>query len=104
MPIGEIWVFDVVAVINIVVLVTTLVLEAWAFLHCALHRGDAFTAVGTLPKGTWLAILGGTILLALVFYQFGLIFTLIAATAALIYLLDIRPGIREVMEGSGPQW
>ena len=47
--------------LSLIVLLACLVIEVWALIHCALQRADAFTAVGTLTKGLWLALLGGTI-------------------------------------------
>jgi len=95
------WAVQVVAGINFVILIVSLGLEAWAFVHCALQRPDAFNAVGTLSKGLWLALIGGTVLLSLVFFALGPLFTLIALTAALVYLLDVRPAIREITNGGG---
>ncbi len=95
------WAFDLVSGINWVILFVSLGLEAWAFVHCAIQRQDAFGAVGTLSKGLWLALIGGTLLLSLVFFQIMPLFTLIALTAALVYLLDIRPAIREITNGGG---
>jgi hypothetical protein len=95
------WAYQVVYVIELVILFISLGLEAWAFVHCALQRPDAFNAVGTLSKGLWLALIGGTLLLSLVFFAIMPLFTLIALTASLVYLLDIRPAIREITDGGG---
>jgi hypothetical protein len=95
------WAAQVVAGINLVILIVSLGLEAWAFVHCAVQRPDAFNAVGTLSKGLWLALIGGTLLLSMVFFAILPLFTLIALTAALVYLLDIRPAIREITNGGG---
>lgn len=96
-------VLNIIAVINIVIFVVSIVVELWALIHCALQRNDAFNAIGTLSKGMWLAILGGTILLSfiLAFSMFGQMFVLLALTAALVYLLDIRPAIRDITSGGG---
>ena len=101
MDLAVIWVNPVVSGINLAVLVVILAVEAWAFLHCALQRADAFPAIGTLSKPLWLAIIGGTVLLTMIFYSFGTLFTLIAVTPALVYLLDVRPAIREITNGGG---
>jgi hypothetical protein len=98
---AAVWVDDVTGGINLLILVVSLALEGWAFVHCALQRPDAFPAVGTLAKGLWMAIIGGTVLASLVFYGLGMLFTLIAVIAALIYLLDVRPAIREITNGGG---
>jgi len=97
------WVFVVVAGINLVLLAVSLVVEGWALIHCALQRVDAFAAVGTLSKPVWLLLLGGTLLLTVLVSCGaggpGSLLALIALTAALVYLLDIRPAIREISGG-----
>ncbi|CAM3326135.1 DUF2516 family protein [Stackebrandtia soli] len=68
-----------------------------ALLHCALQRPDAFPAAGPLTKGTWLLLLGGTLLLSTLGVFGGGAFSLfgiIGLIASLVYLLDIRPALR----------
>jgi hypothetical protein len=102
MPLDVNWALQVEQTINLIIFIVSLGVEAWAFVHCALQRPDAFNAVGTLSKGIWLAVIGGTVLLAMVFFSLGMqLFTLIAVTAALVYLLDVRPAIREITDGGG---
>ena len=43
--------------LNVALDLIAIVVEAWALIHCALQRSDAFTALGTLAKGGWLVIL-----------------------------------------------
>ena len=64
---------------------------------------DAFPAIGTIPKGAWLAILGVCLLLTLLGFGGGAIsiFGLIGIAAALIYLLDVRAGLRDLTDGKG---
>ncbi|GAA3395378.1 DUF2516 family protein [Cryptosporangium minutisporangium] len=97
------WVGQVIGIINVVVLVVSLGLEAWAFVHALLQKAEAFPAVETLQKGVWLALIGGTMLASLLFYAFGMLFAMIALIAALVYLLDVRPRIREI-SGGGSRW
>jgi hypothetical protein len=101
MPQSTNWAIAIVDAISLIIFIVSLAVEAWAFVHCALQRPDAFNAVGTLSKGLWLALIGGTVLLSMVFYTLGPLFTLIAVTAALVYLLDVRPAIREITNGGG---
>lgn len=65
----------------------------YAFVHAAMQRPDAYTAVDKLTKPVWLVILGISGLLALVL---GIMGTAIAAVAAGVYLVDVRPKILEV--------
>jgi hypothetical protein len=97
------WVGDVTYGINIVVLVVSLGLEGWAFFHALLQKAEAFPAVETLQKGVWLALIGGTVLASILFFAFKMIFAMIALIAALVYLLDVRPRIREISNG-GSRW
>ncbi|WP_101950414.1 DUF2516 family protein [Mycobacterium sp. 3519A] len=79
----------VLAVVQIAVLVTTV----YAFVHAALQRPDAYTAADKLTKPVWLVILGVGVLLALVL---GITGVAIAAVAAGVYLVDVRPKILEI--------
>jgi Protein of unknown function (DUF2516) len=78
-----------------------IVIEAWALIHCALQRPDAFTALGTLAKGGWLVILGLALLITLFFGVLGGVFLLglIGLGFAGFYLLQVRSGFRELREG-----
>lgn len=97
------WVYDVTAYINWAILLLTLVLAFGAFVHCLLQRADAFPAIGTLSKPAWLGLIGVTFLLALLLQSGGVgLFSLIAAGVALVYLLDVRPALRDVSDGRGP--
>jgi hypothetical protein len=94
------WHLEVYAAINALVTLTTLVVGVFAFIHCATQRSDAFPAIGTLQKGAWLAIIGASTVMALITFGF-LLFNLIALAAAALYLLDVRPGLRDITNGHG---
>jgi O-antigen/teichoic acid export membrane protein len=79
----------VLTVLQIAVVVTTV----YAFVHAALQRPDAYTAADKLTKPVWLVILGVGVLLALVL---GITGVAIAAVAAGVYLVDVRPKILEI--------
>ncbi|MEV6600640.1 DUF2516 family protein [Actinoplanes sp. NPDC051346] len=89
--------------INFMIMILSLVVQAVAFIHCVTQRGDGFQAIGTLPKGAWLAILAVCIVLTLLSGASGStgLFSLIGIAAALIYLLDVRPGLRDLSDGKG---
>ncbi|AGL21251.1 DUF2516 family protein [Actinoplanes sp. N902-109] len=91
---------DVRYYINVLVVIGSMVVQAVAFIHCVTQRGDGFQAIGTLPKGAWLAILAVCMVLTLLGGATG-IFGLIGVAAALIYLLDVRPGLRDLSDGKG---
>jgi hypothetical protein len=93
----------VVSAIQLVLTIFALIVEGIAFVHCLTQRSDAFPAIGTLPKGAWLAILGVCLLLTLTGIGGGVIgiFGLIGIAAGLIYLLDVRAGLRDLTDGKG---
>ncbi|NJC69293.1 DUF2516 family protein [Planosporangium thailandense] len=91
---------SIIAWLDLLLLILALLVEVGAFGHCLLQRPDAFSAIGTLPKGAWLAMLGGSVLVTLLLgptYILGLV----AITIGLVYLLDVRPAIRDVVDGRG---
>ncbi len=65
----------------------------YAFVHAALQRPDAYTAADKLTKPVWLVILAVGGLLCLVWSVMG---PSIAAVAAGVYLVDVRPKLLEV--------
>ncbi|HEX8629470.1 MAG TPA: DUF2516 family protein [Catenuloplanes sp.] len=92
---------DVEYILHLVILVFSLVVQGIAFVHCLTQRSDAFPAIGTLPKGAWLAILGVSLLLTLILRDAISIFGLIGIAAGAIYLLDVRVGLRDLSDGKG---
>ena len=92
---------DVQYIIDRVLLVFALVVQGVALVHCITQRSDAFPAIGTLPKGAWIAILGVCLLLTLLGFGPLSIFGLIGISAALVYLLDVRVGLRDLSDGKG---
>ncbi|KAB1915411.1 MULTISPECIES: DUF2516 family protein [unclassified Micromonospora] len=96
---------DVRLVIELILLVFALVIEAVSLVHAITQRSDAFAAIGTLPKGGWIAILAVCMVLTLLGVGGGVlsIFGLIGIAAALIYLLDVRVGLRD-LHGGGGSW
>lgn len=79
----------VLFVVQLAVLLTVV----YAFVHAAMQRPDAYTAADKLTKPVWLVILGVGALLALVL---GITGVAIAAVAAGVYLVDVRPRILEI--------
>jgi hypothetical protein len=90
-------------------LIVTVIAEALAFAHCVTRRADAFPVVGRLTKGSWVLMTLGALIFTLLtsvsfLYGGGVITSIlavIAITVALVYLLDVRPAIREATEGRG---
>ncbi len=83
--------YTVLAVLQVAVLVTAV----YAFVHAAMQRPDAYTAAEKLTKPVWLIILG--VAVALTTILFGNVFiAAVAAGAAGIYLVDVRPKLLEI--------
>lgn len=96
---APLFVDDVRGSINYALLVVALIIEAFAFINCLTQRSDAFGAIGTLSKGLWLAMTGGALLVTvLTQYAVGLL-GFIAVTIAAVYLLDVRPALRDAADG-----
>ncbi len=90
--------FEIRGVISQIIGYGAALLSLIACIHCAVQKPEAFSAVGTLSKGTWLGILVVSLVLALLFGGYARLnlFALIAIAAALVYLLDVRNGIKDI--------
>lgn len=102
---GQPWVWTVMGWINGALLVLILVIEIVAFVNCLTQRAEAFPVVGSISKGGWLAITGGAVFFTVVLSPLlggaiGII-GMIAVAAALVYLLDVRPALRDAVDGHG---
>ncbi|WP_320069501.1 DUF2516 family protein [Micromonospora sp. RTGN7] len=100
---APIFAFEIQYWITMLLLVFALVIEGVALVHAITQRGDGFAAIGTLPKGGWIAILAACLVLT-VLTSATYIFGLIGIAAALIYLLDVRVGLRDLRDGRGSSW
>ncbi|MGV9216011.1 DUF2516 family protein [Micromonospora sp. RB23] len=98
---APIFAFEVRYVIELILLVFALIIQGVALVHAITQRSDAFAAIGTLPKGGWIAILAVCLVLILLSRGPISLFGLIGIAAALIYLLDVRVGLRELNDGKG---
>ncbi|GAA5177792.1 DUF2516 family protein [Rugosimonospora acidiphila] len=81
--------------------VVSLIVELFAFVNCLTQRTDAFLVVGRIPKGGWLAMTGGAVLVTLLFGSVRNFLGLIAVTVSLVYVLDLRPALRDAVDGQG---
>ena len=74
-------------------------LKLFALVDACIRPTAAFPAAGKLTKIAWIAILAAAVLLggASVLGLFGLIGTV----AAIVYLVDVRPAVRELRGGGG---
>jgi hypothetical protein len=82
-----------VGTVLFVLWVVVFAVTAYSFVHAAMQRSDAYTATGKLTKPVWLVILGASALLSWPLGVFGIA---IAASAAGVYLVDVRPKLLDV--------
>lgn len=71
-------------------------LSAWALVDAALRPTGAFIAAGKQTKGRWLALLGGSTAVSFIALPpMGALrfLALLAAVAAVVYLVDVRPAV-----------
>ena len=78
-----------------------LLLVGWALIDAATRPAAAFVAAGKQTKQIWLAILGVSLLLVLFGAGFLGFFGFLIAVAAIVYLVDVRPAVRDMRPG-GP--
>ena len=84
---------SVIAYLGIAAALTAL----YAFVHAAMQRPDAYTAAEKLTKPVWLVILGVAVALTSILgFVFGVLGMVIAACAAGVYLVDVRPKLLEI--------
>lgn len=84
---------QLVGTVLFVLTIGVLAMTIYAFVHAAMQRPDAYTAADKLTKPVWLLILGVAALLAWVLDITG---PAIAAVAAGVYIVDVRPKLLEV--------
>lgn len=86
-----------VTIVMFVLQIAVALTAVYAFVHAALQRPDAYTAADKLTKPVWLVILGLAVLLtSLLSFVFGVLGMAIAACAAGVYLVDVRPKLLEI--------
>lgn len=80
-----------------------LALALWAFVDALARPAAAFVAAGKLTKPGWLAI---TAIATLLLYFMGPMsfLGLPAVVAAVVYLVDVRPAVRELRRGNNNSW
>jgi pyrroline-5-carboxylate reductase len=95
---------NVVAVITRILQVVGAGTALYALVHSVSQRADAFTAAGKLSKPAWVGINAAALLVTVLSgVGPGSILGIIAVTAVLVYIVDVRPAVREV-SGGGSSW
>ena len=83
--------------------VGTLVLQLWALIDAVIRPTPAYVAAGKLTKPAWLALTGASVFTALLFPLLSM-FRLAGLVASIVYLVDVRPAIRESQGGGTSRW
>ena len=84
-------------IVNKAFAVAVLVMSAWALLTALQATDYAFTSAGKRTKGFWVAVTAGcTVVSALILLTpfNSLLFQLIVAVAAGVFMADVRPAVR----------
>ena len=76
-----------------------LALTAWAFVDALVRPAPAYVATGKLTKPAWVAITGLALLITFWFTPMSFL-GLPAVIAAVVYLVDVRPAVRQLRPGS----
>ncbi|WP_030267739.1 DUF2516 family protein [Streptomyces sp. NRRL B-24484] len=77
--------------------------KLFAFVDAAFRREDAYRAADKKTKGFWLIVLGLALGLDLLLGAnvLGNFLTLIGLVAAIVYVVDVRPAIKQITDGRG---
>lgn len=86
------------ATILLVLQLAALGAGAYALIHAARQRKDAFTAVDKLTKPIWLIILSVSVLCLFLAGAVALL-GVVAIIAISVYLADVRPRVDEIQRG-----
>lgn len=86
----------------LVIMLVILCIAVFAFIDAAMRREDAYRAADKKTKGFWLIILGLTVVVNLPFLGVSILILQIAGLiASIVYIVDVRPALKEVMGGGG---
>jgi hypothetical protein len=77
----------------------TLILQIWALVDAAIRPTPSYVAAGKLTKPAWLALTGASAFVGLLFPLLSM-FRLAGLVASIVYLVDVRPAVRERQGGS----
>jgi hypothetical protein len=91
------WEFTPLRIIFTIINVVALGIGLWALIDAITRAQSAFTAAGKQTKTVWLAILG----VGLVCCLLGSFLMVASIVASLVYLIDVRPRVRELGSGRG---
>ncbi|MCI3931522.1 DUF2516 family protein [Streptomyces sp. AN091965] len=74
--------------------------SGFALIDAAVRREDAYRAADKKTKPFWLIILGLAFVVNLIFNVLSFL-PIIGLVATIVYMVDVRPALRQVMGGGG---
>ena len=80
----------------LILFLLTLAVDLWALIDAAIRPAAAYEAAGKRTKTFWIAILAVATACAWIGF-----FGLIGLVGSIVYLVDVRPALREVGGGRG---
>lgn len=89
------------ALLSLLLLLGALGLMGYAFVDALRVPADAFPAAGKQTKNIWLIILGVALAINIVLLSPISIFGLAGVIAAGIYVVDVRPAVKQTGRGRG---
>jgi Protein of unknown function (DUF2516) len=101
MALAVIFYDDVTFYLTWLILIGMVIVEVVALVNCLSQRADAFPVVGSLSKNQWSAILLASVIATILCTFTFQLLAFIAITAAAVYMLDVRPALRDATNGSG---
>ncbi|CAB4605774.1 MAG: DUF2516 family protein [Actinobacteria bacterium] len=96
-PLGSLSTYVILAIS-----VAELIALSFALFHAVRTPSAAFPAAGKQSKQFWGFLLGAALLARLTFASPLDLFGVIAAVAAIVYLVDVKPAVTDVLRG--PRW
>ncbi len=85
----------------LVLWLAALALQGFAVVHCLLQRTDAFPAAGKWNKWGWVAVTSIAFLVTFLYRSPIALLPLVGFIASCVYLVDVRPAVREISGGRG---
>ncbi len=84
-----------------VLLIAALLLQGFAVVHCLIQRADAFPAAGKWNKWGWAIVTFLAFVVTFVSHSPIGLLPLIGFVASCVYIVDVRPAVREISGGRG---
>ncbi|GAB1328917.1 DUF2516 family protein [Streptomyces sennicomposti] len=85
-----------------IIKIVLMALAAFGLFDAAFRREDAFRAADKQNKVFWLVILALALLVSYLFSIIGIL-PAIGAVASIVYIVDVRPALKQV-SGGGSRW